>query len=111
LMWVYGSEGVGKSAFAKWLAQYFDEREQLAASFFFFHHGRGRNHIRKFIPTIAHQIASSFPSAKQRIVEALRDPNSLDEMALKWQWENLVLKPLASINRPILLVIDGLDEC
>ncbi|TFK69626.1 hypothetical protein BDN72DRAFT_594809 [Pluteus cervinus] len=110
LKWVNGSVGVGKSAVAKWMAEYYKERLQLAASFFFFR--QGANHIGNFIPTIAYQIAVSRadPIARLRIIEHIKNDPDILTKSFDVQWKQLIIEPLASIQRPVLIVIDGIDE-
>ncbi|TFK69631.1 hypothetical protein BDN72DRAFT_594921 [Pluteus cervinus] len=108
LKWIDGSVGVGKSAVAKWIASECTKKGKLAASFFFFR--QGANHIGNFIPTIAYQIAVSHPIARDWIIAHIKNDPTILTKSLQPQWERLVVDPLASAQRPVLIVIDGIDE-
>ncbi|TFK69628.1 hypothetical protein BDN72DRAFT_959412 [Pluteus cervinus] len=112
LKWIEGSVGVGKSAVAKWIAEECMKKGQLAASFFFFRGNPDANHIANFIPTIAYQIAVSLvhPIARNFIIAHIKNDPTILTKSLVVQWERLIIKPLVSIRRPVLIVIDGIDE-
>ncbi|TFK65842.1 hypothetical protein BDN72DRAFT_900353 [Pluteus cervinus] len=110
LKWLYGPMGVGKSAFAKWIAEYYERKHQLAASFFFFGGHQDTNHIGKLIPSIAYRIAVSVPVARPRIIEQINNDPTILTKSLATQWKKLIIEPLAYVQYPILIVIDGIDE-
>ncbi|KAL0577946.1 hypothetical protein V5O48_004053 [Marasmius crinis-equi] len=119
LCWFYGGAGVGKSAVAQTICEKYRD-SHLAASFFYSHNDSSRNSLDPLIPTIAHQLATNptfenagFTSAINEIIQT--KPGVFD---MRWddQFEWLIREPLARIKLerdelPILIVIDGLDEC
>lgn len=71
----------------------------------------------KLLPTIAARLALRSPALGQLIRDAIsRDPNVASSKDRSYQWELLILKPLSkleagSLQQPLILVIDALDEC
>ena len=111
--WLWGLAGTGKSAIARTVARTASKANSLAASFFFSRGGGDFSHARKFVPTVAHQMASKYDLLKPHICEASKD---IANKSLADQWHELILHPMASLNkdspaRPKILVIDALDEC
>ncbi|TFK69664.1 hypothetical protein BDN72DRAFT_596381 [Pluteus cervinus] len=112
LKWVYGSVGVGKSALSKWIAEYYTKKGQLAASFLFFRGHQDTCGLHKFIPTITYltAISDTVPLARARIIERIKNDPTIFMKSFESQWERLVIEPLTSAQRPVLIVIDGIDE-
>jgi hypothetical protein len=112
--WLHGPAGSGKSTIAHTLAQQYDEENKLAFSFFFSRRNLDRSDATKFVLTFAYQLAVALPSVTQAIQDALlRDPSILRQR-LKDQFTKLIINPLRSIKDhipPMVVVIDGLDEC
>ncbi|KAK7020222.1 hypothetical protein VNI00_017790 [Paramarasmius palmivorus] len=122
IMWVYGTVGVGKSAIAQTLCEKFAD-SCLAASFFFSRTDPSRNHIDRFVATIAHQLATAKSFfvrhwARRAIRAAIKhDQDILRHSAIESTFRTLVLGPYTTIPRifqvytPNVLIVDGLDEC
>jgi ATP/maltotriose-dependent transcriptional regulator MalT len=112
--WLYGPAGSGKSTVVHTLAQRYDEDKRLAFSFFFSRRNLDRSDATKFILTFAYQLAVALPLVTQAIQDALfRDPSILRQR-LKDQFTKLIINPLQSIKHyihPMVVVVDGLDEC
>ncbi|KAF8629825.1 hypothetical protein AX14_011087, partial [Amanita brunnescens Koide BX004] len=111
MCWLSGPAGTGKSTVARTIAKEYDEREQLAASFFFWRN-TDRADIKKLVPTLAWQIArdSEILPAKQQMEKAQKKSRvPLHELSLENQLSTL--RRLADPTGPNLIVIDGLDEC
>lgn len=72
-----------------------------------------------FISTLAYQLSLSVPSTKPLIQQVLRDEKSVTHLALIQQITKLIVEPSLSVKthlfspraKPIIIVIDGLDEC
>ncbi|KAF5322590.1 hypothetical protein D9619_000162 [Psilocybe cf. subviscida] len=118
--WMYGAAGAGKSAIAQTIAEKLHERGQLTASFFFSRASGsdGRGEETNFVATIAHQLSQSVPSTKPHIAAAVRENALVFNLALRDQVDALIVSPLIAVSkassapeRPMIIVVDGLDEC
>ncbi|CAA7269769.1 unnamed protein product [Cyclocybe aegerita] len=114
--WLYGSAGVGKSAVLQTIAEFFYAKGRLLASFFFSRNSATRNNRYHLIPTLAYQIALCSPQLKEHVGNTVhKDPTIFDRSPEAQLWA-LVVGPLLEarnqqINVPMLIIIDGLDEC
>jgi len=116
--WLSGPAGAGKTTVAHTIAAEYDQRRQLAATFFFWRKTGDRDDIRRLVPTLAYQIAQKVPSAKEAM-ETRLNPNDPSRVPLRDPLSNLSLEDqlstflIATVNPsvPDLVVIDGLDEC
>ncbi|KAJ3755388.1 hypothetical protein EV360DRAFT_49819, partial [Lentinula raphanica] len=116
LCWLYGSAGVGKSSVAQTIAERFEQAGMLAASFFFWRSDTARNNVRRLIPTLAFQIAVSIPTLRPAITSAVETNFMVLDASLETQFQELILRPFQSLDEceaeiPLLVVLDGLDEC
>ena len=117
-LWLHGPAGAGKTAIAHSIAEMIQAEGQLAAGFFFSRTAANRNHDKCLIATIAYQITQSIPEARSFIEEAaVRDP-LIFMKSLSSQIRHLIVHPLKNMlagphtsSFPMLIVIDGLDEC
>ena len=113
-----GAAGLGKSSIAHQFCARLDSpgRHSLAASFFFVRGGGDLESTRLFFPTLAYQFATSQPQLQSRIISAAREYHRRgDRQQMRHAFEDLVRTPLLGApigdQGPIILVIDGLDEC
>ncbi|OCH85419.1 hypothetical protein OBBRIDRAFT_891195 [Obba rivulosa] len=111
---LHGLAGMGKSSIVHALVKRLDESRR-GASFFF---NRGVPDCKdpyKVFPTIAHQLAYSQQALVELIVEASRGHLSRSRsQALEHQLEDLIINPLSQLplsTLPLLLAVDGADEC
>lgn len=119
ILWLHGPAGAGKSAIAQTIAEMCHALGLLLASFFFSRTAGGRNNEKKLIPTIAYQIAISFPTTREHIEQAVESDPSLVDKSLEAQIQSLLIQPLrlaceatsSEEQWPQLIIIDGLDEC
>ncbi|TEB29431.1 hypothetical protein FA13DRAFT_1815212 [Coprinellus micaceus] len=124
VLWLYGYVGCGKSAIAQTIADKFDKKRRLAASFFFFRGMGDRSRGARFSATIASQLAKNIPATIPLIdIARVSWGNDLDNASVATQFEQLFLQPFHAALRspgrlaqsilsgPYLTVIDGLDEC
>ena len=109
--------GTGKSTISRTVAQNFNDKGDLGASFFF-KRGEGyRGHAGLFFTTIATQLVQRLPVLAPHVQSAIEADPAISKKALKQQFEMLVLRPLGKLSLDpqkslrIVIVVDALDEC
>ncbi|KAF8594797.1 TPR-like protein [Ceratobasidium sp. AG-I] len=104
--------GAGKTTVAHTVAHHFHERGQLVSSFFFDRETEGRNTPIALFTTIAADLARVSGQLADRITAAIENEQGLPLAPLSRQFQELVLKPCqdCTVSRPLVIVIDGLDE-
>lgn len=114
-VWLSGLAGVGKTSIAFTLAEELKKASRLAATFFFSHkHAQVPGRI---IPTIAYQLALTFPRIRGDIAQAIEKDEILlsPEKSRVDQMRELVINPLRVLRfrqeMPYAIIIDALDEC
>ncbi|KAF9442222.1 hypothetical protein P691DRAFT_681941, partial [Macrolepiota fuliginosa MF-IS2] len=118
MLWVLGPAAVGKSAIAQATAEEFDEMERFGAGFFF----SRPNHIDNpdwVIPTLVYQLATKHRQYKHIITQRLIDDPLILEKNRQIQFRKLVIEPFRilmteypdTVREPLLIILDGLDEC
>ncbi|KAF9442876.1 hypothetical protein P691DRAFT_845609 [Macrolepiota fuliginosa MF-IS2] len=118
MFWVLGAAAVGKSAVAQTIAEDFDERDRLGASFFF----SRPNQVDDpdwVIPTLAYQLATNHSQYKRIITERLADDPSILDKNRRTQLKKLIIEPFHilmtehpdTVRDSLLIILDGLDEC
>lgn len=113
ILWLNGAPGVGKSAVVQTIAEKSAERDQLAGSFFFSGESNDRKTAERFFFTLAYQLSVAIPAVRVGIERELKaDPHILSK-SMAHQLERLILRPLSRLLDlpPMVLVVDGLDEC
>jgi hypothetical protein len=110
--WLYGPAGAGKSTIAHTIAQRYDERKELAISYFFSRRNRGRDDMTKFVPTLAYQLARVIPSVQESMHDVLKKDPAIFTRRRQTQFTNLIVQPVHSTTMPspMIIVVDGLDE-
>ncbi|KAK7452786.1 hypothetical protein VKT23_012189 [Stygiomarasmius scandens] len=113
ICWVYGPAGSGKSTIAYTMAEQF---RNATATFFFTRDSAERTVNKNFFPTVAFQLATLFPHFGRALQIILSHNPSFVDQKLQAQLENLILSPfsspsLAQLTSPVLVIVDGLDEC
>jgi hypothetical protein len=97
------------------IAKQCDDEERLAFSFFFSRGKVDRSVLAKVIPTFAYQLAKSLPAIQPPLLHVLTKDNPFaPHLRLRDQLKNLILDPVLSIQQtvlPMVVIIDGLDEC
>jgi hypothetical protein len=113
--WLEGPAGSGKSTILHTIAKQCDDEERLAFSFFFSRGKADRSDTAKVIPTFAYQLAKSLPAIQPPLLHVLTKDNPFaPHLRLRDQLKNLILDPILSIRQtvlPMVVIIDGLDEC
>ncbi|KAI0071490.1 hypothetical protein K474DRAFT_1606847 [Panus rudis PR-1116 ss-1] len=122
VFWLQGPPGIGKTAISKSVASYAQQRGVLAANFFFsIRIGSGCSDGKLLFPTMAHQLVSFHPSLQASISATLREDIELPQRSIDIQFRRLFQQPLlfyiqqSLIDQvpctPLVIVLDGLDEC
>jgi hypothetical protein len=116
IFWLNGLAGTGKSTIARTVARGYFEQKRLGASFFFARGGGDVGHAGKFVTSIAVQLASSVPTLRRHISDAVTEHSNIIDQTLRDQWQQLVLVPLSKLDgngcrASYVLVVDALDEC
>jgi hypothetical protein len=109
-----GLAGYGKSAIASSIAKYFDEKKRLGSSFFFNRNDSDRNRVDNVFTTIARDIADLILEIKKTLWSTIKDSRSLRKTKdVREQFVRFILDPAGNLMTigPIVIVIDGLDEC
>jgi hypothetical protein len=112
--WLGGPAGAGKSTIAHTIAKRYDDHHKLAFSFFFSRRNVDRSDATKFFLTFAYQLATTLSPVKQAMEDALAKDPSILHQRLEDQFQKLIVHPILSIKGPIsplMVIIDGLDEC
>jgi NACHT domain len=116
--WLQGWAGTGKSTIARTIAQrYTNPHSKWRLATFFFSRGEGdAGHIRKFVGTIATQLAGQWPAFEKALQGVISDNKEIVRKRQQDQWKALILEPLSKVlddpaSPHVLLVVDAVDEC
>jgi tetratricopeptide (TPR) repeat protein len=116
IYWLDGIAGTGKTTIAQSVAAIAAER--LAASFFFSRtaESSGRRQTAPVIPTLAYQLAQKHKVVCSHVCSALELKPDIRTSRMEDQAHTLLSEPLAAVADglfplPLLVVLDGLDEC
>ena len=103
--------GVGKSVLAAKMIELYKEKESLAACHFCKFNDSNRSNPEKMIQSLASQMCDSVKGFKEKLLEQLKRPNTVQN--LQDAFQVYLKEPLQQLpeNKPMLVVIDGLDEC
>jgi len=113
-MWIYGPAGSGKSAIAQTIAEICQREGIIIASFFFSRNISERNNERSLVSTLIYQIYLAIPEIRDLLISAVDHDPTIFSRSLDAQIQTLMVEPLSIAPPqlvPILILIDGLDEC
>ena len=120
ICWLAGMAGTGKTSIAVTLCRMLDnDRTVVLGGAFFCSRSAGslpRTEVRRIIPTLAIYLASQsleFAEALAAGIKAARDPR-IAHKPVSVQIDPLIIQPISKLmktRRPIVFVIDALDEC
>ncbi|TFK72861.1 hypothetical protein BDN72DRAFT_284186 [Pluteus cervinus] len=107
--WISGLPGTGKTTFARIMAERWECENYLAASFFFSRSREGMNTTLRFCDTILKQL-----NRDPRFTPLIRD-----KLAIPWKpppsvfWLKIAdtLQDILPLSEPVVVIVDGLDEC
>jgi WD40 repeat protein len=111
-LWISGSPGSGKSILSSFLISHF-RNMGINCNFYFFRFGdRVQRSAGSFLRSLAFQIAQQSPVYKQHLEKLCDTGARLEKNDVKSLWQKLFLSVWDGLeaNRPIYIVVDGLDE-
>jgi hypothetical protein len=111
LFWLSGHAGVGKTAVATSITRKLREERLLGASFFCTRTDSARQEGRNILPELAAQLAEHSSAYRTALTAALNYTPSAPSDTITEQFRHLFYRPLQNICLPVVVVIDGLDEC
>jgi WD40 repeat protein len=112
-LWCTGRPGSGKSVLASSIIQTAQESD-FDSIFFFFRFGdQVKNNLNTLLLSLAYQIAGTLPEYRRRLLRLFDDGLNVQKSAPRLLWQKLFISTFfkLSLARPLLIVIDGLDEC
>ena len=109
--WLNGLAGTGKSTIAQTIAERVFADGRLGASFFCSRDFEDRRDLRYIFPTLAFQLARTYPRFRSILVPLLQSNPDIAHESLYNQMLTLVVGPLSSSDISTVIVIDALDEC
>ncbi|KAJ7190688.1 hypothetical protein GGX14DRAFT_381872, partial [Mycena pura] len=113
LLWLNGPAGSGKSAISQSFCQKLQADSLLGGSFFFKRGDPLRGNVKKLFPTIAYQLALLSPSFNHFVSQRMESDPAIVDRSLVNQLQALIVEPCrnSAPPQPVIIVIDGLDEC
>ncbi|KAF8970452.1 hypothetical protein BDZ97DRAFT_95068 [Flammula alnicola] len=127
MFWLYGAAGAGKSAIAQVLAELcYENPDMIFIGAFFFSRtsvNEGRSNEKCLAATLTYQLLQAIPEVKTHVQTALVNDPLIFGRSAEVQFQELLFKPLLSVfpspthgviqstSLPLLIIIDGLDEC
>lgn len=116
ILWLYGVAGSGKSTMSTTIAGFFQKTRRLGAHIFFSQSNVAERTPSAIIRTLAHQLGSFDHRIGQAITTAINGWPDCMESSARIQFQKFLVEPLASLETiqfegPIVVVLDGLDEC
>lgn len=114
IFWLNGMAGTGKSTITRTISR---SRSDSSVSFFFKRGEADRDSLKKFVPTLTHQLVQKFPSVAPLVQTAIEADHRICDKTFKEQFNRLIWEPLSKAWKPttdssrLIIVIDALDEC
>ena len=110
IFWLNGLTGTGKSAIAQTVVERCDAHGQLVSSFFCSRDVNNHGNPCPIFPTLAIRLGQKDPKFQSVLVSLLRTDPDVVYGSPSDQMEELIVGPVKSMDVPIIIVIDGLDE-
>ncbi|KAF5327737.1 hypothetical protein D9619_005147 [Psilocybe cf. subviscida] len=119
-LWMHGPVGIGKSGIAQTVAKICASRGQLSSAFFFCRADMGRNSIDHLVPTLAYETIQRIPQTRTHICTSILSNPLIFKASLIRQIQAIIVQSLEELSNyippprnpsPMLIIIDGLDEC
>jgi hypothetical protein len=111
-LWLNGMAGTGKTAIASTFAKKMADEGMLVATFFIDRQRAERQNLSRIVQTLAYHLAVHHQGRLQALWTYLHDNPAFGSLAYQDQIQQLIKKPLDIGDcEPLLIVIDGVDEC
>jgi hypothetical protein len=113
VFWLAGLAGTGKSTIAKTFCEQLADKGILMATFFASRNSAERRDPFNIIHTFAYELAVTDPRVRLHALSTVRSPPDIMQRPMKEQIGRLLEVPLSQAlsDRPLVFVIDALDEC
>lgn len=117
IIWLSTPAGTGKSAISEAVAEHGRSCGLYVAGFSFSCDDNARNHAQPLVATLVYQLIDFFPALRERLTDCLTEKHLMYKAPIDTQFAQLLASPIqniqlsSSINQPIILIIDALDEC
>jgi hypothetical protein len=112
ILWLSDVAGAGKSTVAKEVAEKWKAQGILAGRFFFSRDAEETRTPKLFFSTIAQQgLAHLCSEVRTAVAVGIRRLINPVSATLEEQCSDIFIAPLQAIQKPIVLVLDALDEC
>jgi hypothetical protein len=115
IYFLQGHAGSGKSTIAQSFAEWLFMDGKLGGSFFCSRESEDRSSMKKMLPTLAFQLATSTnpdaPMFRKSVIESLKAHPGIARMSLEDQFQHLLVTPATTSKMTTVIVIDALDEC
>ncbi|KAJ7857651.1 hypothetical protein B0H14DRAFT_686540 [Mycena olivaceomarginata] len=113
ICWLHGPAGAGKSAIMQTLCQRLQDAGRLGGAFFFKRGHATRGNPKVLFATLAYQLAEHNRDLRPLISRTVEDNSSVVARQMEVQLHQLIVEPCQSLQNssPLILLIDGLDEC
>jgi energy-coupling factor transporter ATP-binding protein EcfA2 len=115
IYFLQGHAGSGKSTIAQSFAEWLFTDGKLGGSFFYSRESEDRNSMKKMLPTLSFQLATSTnpaaPMFRKSVIESLKAHPGIARMSLEDQFQHLLVTPATTSKMTTVIVIDALDEC
>ncbi|CCA74920.1 related to archipelago beta form (F-box-WD40 repeat protein), partial [Serendipita indica DSM 11827] len=111
IFWLCDIAGSGKSTVSMSVMESWRKKGTLGAHFFFSMTSNEGSTTDRFCSTIARKLVDYIPELAPRVAEAVKQNPSVLRSPLGEQFQTLVARPLRHLTQPVIIVIDGVDEC
>ena len=110
IIWLHGPPDCGKSTVSFTLAEYFNDISRLGA---YLHFHNGSSSPGSVVATITYKLASFDLGLGKIITDHVKRRHG--GLSVETQFKELLLNPLIegarTVNGPVIIILDGLDEC
>ncbi|KAJ7727488.1 hypothetical protein B0H16DRAFT_1778683 [Mycena metata] len=115
ILWLSGVAGSGKSSVATTLSQHLREADRLGAFLFFTRNNLANSNPTAVLHTITYRLAQFNAHIRDALCTVIAQKREILEAPIHHQFEALLRGPLRSaeptIERPVIIILDALDEC